>query len=118
MPRFRPEAAQGEYMFFAIALISSLSFAPRDTIPIVVPSDSLSASTPLSVLIEKPVGIGAPSVAGDTTPSRRRKAVEVSDLYEFRLKIHYLASYATIPIFAAQAIVGQQLYNQELVGPP
>ena len=53
---------------------------------------------------------------GDTTPRRRRKAIEVSDAYALRLKIHYIASYATIPIFAAQAIVGQQLYVAEQAG--
>src|SRR5476649_1861343 len=88
-------------MFLTIALAGALAVAPSDTIPVL---------TPLSGAVEQPVGIGAPGasvasvmqVADDTVPSRRRKAVEVSDMYELRLKIHYLASYATIPIFAAR----------------
>src|SRR5664279_3922102 len=99
-------------MFLTFALVSSLAIVPSDTIPVL---------TPLSGAVEQPVGIGAPDapimrIADDTTPSRRRKAVEVSDMYEIRLKIHYLASYATIPIFAAQAVVGEQLYNAESKG--
>ena len=54
----------------------------------------------------------------DTTPARRRKAVEVSDAYATRLKIHYIASFATLPIFAAQAIVGEQLFHAEQNGHP
>jgi hypothetical protein len=65
-----------------------------------------------------PVGIGAPRAADDTTPSRRRKAIEISDAYATRLKIHYIASFATIPIFAAQAVVGEQLYHNEQNGYP
>ena len=107
-------------MFLTIALAGALAVAPSDTIPVL---------TPLSGAVEQPVGIGAPvqttpstpAIADDTVPARRRKAIEVSDAYAVRLKIHYIASYATIPIFAAQAIVGEQLYNAEskgLAAPP
>jgi hypothetical protein len=104
-------------MFLTIALAGALAVAPSDTIPVL---------TPLSGAVEQPVGIGAPvrttpsipALADDTVPSRRRKAVEVSDAYAIRLKIHYLASYATLPIFAAQAVVGEQLYNDMQNGTP
>jgi hypothetical protein len=68
----------------------------------------------------QPVGIGAApaAVPDDTTPARRRKAFEVSDAYATRLKIHYIASFATLPIFAAQAIVGEQLFHNEQNGYP
>jgi hypothetical protein len=72
-------------------------------------------------MVPQPVGIGASSVTAapdDTAPARRRKAVEISDAYATRLKIHYIASFATLPIFAAQAIVGEQLYNQLRTGAP
>jgi hypothetical protein len=99
-------------MLVTLAIVSALAVAPPDTIP---PPETLAG--PAMALqagpIDQPVGIGAPATAGDTTPPRRRKAVEISDAYATRLKIHYIASYATIPIFAAQAIVGQQLYTSE-----
>jgi|SRR6476661_1258030 len=46
----------------------------------------------------------------DTIPRRRPRAVEVSDAYELRLRIHRYASYTMIPLFAAQAISGNQMY--------
>lgn len=56
-------------------------------------------------------------VAMDTTPPRRReKAIEISDAYATRLAIHKWASYATIPLFTAQAIVGERLFNIEQAG--
>lgn len=52
-------------------------------------------------------------VAGeaDTTPRRRPRVVEMSDGYALRLRIHRYASYATIPLFAAQSIAGNQMYQ-------
>ena len=47
----------------------------------------------------------------DTTPRRRPRAVEVSDGYALRLRIHRYASYATIPLFAAQSVAGNQMYQ-------
>jgi len=44
-------------------------------------------------------------------PRPRPRAFEYSDGYQKRLKIHKYASYATIPLFAAQFAVGQKLYN-------
>jgi hypothetical protein len=52
-----------------------------------------------------------PATAADTTPRRRRRAVEVSDAYALRLRIHRYGSYTMIPLFAAQAIAGNQMYQ-------
>jgi hypothetical protein len=94
-------------MLLTIALASALATVPPDTLPV---------QPPVLGTVEQPVGIGAPSTGPsaepDTTP-RRRKAIEISDAYAIRLKIHYIASFAEIPIFAAQAIVGEQLYHAE-----
>jgi hypothetical protein len=46
-----------------------------------------------------------------TDTTRRRRAAQHSDLYYTRLAIHRWASYATIPLFVAQYVVGQQLYD-------
>jgi hypothetical protein len=96
-------------MLLAFAVAGALAVASPDTVPPPAPPVG-----PRDV----PVGIGAPRVADDTTPARRRKAVEISDAYATRLKIHYIASFATIPIFAAQAVVGEQLYHAEQNGYP
>jgi len=47
----------------------------------------------------------------DTIPRRRPRAVEVSDAYELRLRIHRYASYTMIPLFVAQTVAGNQLYQ-------
>jgi hypothetical protein len=51
----------------------------------------------------------------DTTP-RRRRAVEVSDAYELRLRIHRYASYTMLPLFAVQAMAGNQLFQADKSG--
>jgi hypothetical protein len=45
----------------------------------------------------------------DTT--KRQHAVQLSDGYYTRLKIHKIASYATIPLFVVQYAAGQELYQ-------
>ena len=51
----------------------------------------------------------AANAAADTT--QRRHAVEYSDWYYRRLTIHKVASYATIPLFATEYVLGDKLYN-------
>ena len=67
-----------------------------------------------------PAGVAGPRVAlartalataPDTTPRPRRRAVEISDAYALRLRIHRYASYTLIPLFAAQSIAGNQMYQ-------
>jgi len=42
---------------------------------------------------------------------QRPRAVEYSDFYYTRLEIHRIASYATVPLFVAEYILGTKLYN-------
>jgi hypothetical protein len=44
-------------------------------------------------------------------PARRAVPVEYSDGYRTRAKIHRYASFATLPLFVANYLVGQDLYN-------
>jgi hypothetical protein len=63
-----------------------------------------------------PVGVTTSSIAvADTTP-RRAKAVEVSDAYELRLRIHRYASYTMLPLFAVQSVAGNQLFQADKSG--
>ena len=50
------------------------------------------------------------------TVRRRPQAIEVSDAYETRLRIHRYASYTMIPLFALQSIAGNQLYEADRTG--
>jgi hypothetical protein len=56
------------------------------------------------------------SVARPDTVHRRAKAVEVDDFYELRLRVHRYASYATIPLFVAQTVAGNQLMQADKSG--
>ncbi len=47
----------------------------------------------------------------DSTQGQRPKAREYSNAYYTRLTIHKYASYATIPLFGAEYLVGQKLFN-------
>ena len=51
--------------------------------------------------------------ANDQTPvtTPRPKAFEYSDAYATRRKIHFIASFATIPLFVTQYVLGDKLYD-------
>ena len=87
-----------------------------DTLP-VLPfqpvEDSLSERIPSRLVL--PISL---QLQPDTTaPRKRRKSIQVSDWYERRLRIHRYLAYTTIPLYAFQAIAGNQLF-QESSGAP
>ena len=47
----------------------------------------------------------------DSDQTARPKAIEYSDAYETRAKIHRYASWATLPLFASELALGQSIYN-------
>ena len=49
--------------------------------------------------------------AAQSTQSARPKAIEYSDGYEMRAKIHRYASWATLPLFATEFALGQSIYT-------
>lgn len=53
--------------------------------------------------------MGADAAAGAQTPVQT--AVEYSDAYRLRARIHRIASFTTLPLFGAEAIIGQSLYS-------
>lgn len=56
-------------------------------------------------------------VTDDTTP-RRPRAIEYSDAYYTRLTIHRVASYAELPLFGAEYVLGERLLKDERTGFP
>ena len=93
-------------MILLLQLAATVALSPTDT-------NNAAAIGPREI----PVGVTREPVQ-DTTPRVRRKATQISDGYATRLKIHQIASYATIPLFAAQVIVGTNLYNAHSTGAP
>jgi hypothetical protein len=59
-------------------------------------------------------------LAGDTVTRKRARprAIEYSDAYYTRLTIHHWASYAELPLFAAEYVLGQRLLTEERTGFP
>jgi hypothetical protein len=74
----------------------------------------------------EPLGFRAPSpiadslLTGDTVTRKRARprAIEYSDAYYTRLRIHHLASFAELPLFAGEYVLGQRLLNEERTGFP
>ncbi len=81
----------------------AMASAPTEAVAFVVDGGDLEA------MAAEPV---ATPFQGPPAPaSVRPVAFEYSDGFRTRLKIHKYASYATIPLFAAQYVVGQKLYD-------
>ena len=86
------------------------------------------SATPAGVIADSALPVGprlaalAPSFADSTastpadTGERRPRAVEYSDAYYTRLTIHRYASYAELPLFAAEYALGQRILNGERNG--
>jgi hypothetical protein len=91
-----------------IAFIAALA-APTDTVPQAVPDTTVGPVVGV-------LAVGVRSVE-DTVPRRRKRAVEVSEWYERRLQIHRVGSYIMYPLFAAQAVAGNQIYQDSKSAP-
>jgi hypothetical protein len=73
-------------------------------------TDTASAGPRLSALavsfpVDTPVKLAA------DTGEKRPRAIEYSDAYYTRLTIHRYASYAELPLFAAEYVLGQKLLD-------
>ena len=87
-----------------VMLVATLGCPPLAPCPLLDPASRLQADTIVA------------SVARPDTVHRRAKAVEVSEFYELRLRVHRYASYATIPLFVAQTVAGNQLMQADKSG--
>ncbi|MEZ5316830.1 MAG: hypothetical protein R2752_05465 [Vicinamibacterales bacterium] len=93
---FLPAAAPAPDGIAAIAAAADLPAPARPDLHATFAS--IDAAPPASVIQARPV------------------VVEYSDAYRTRAKIHRYASFATLPLFAAEAFVGQSLYNNPTPG--
>jgi hypothetical protein len=55
---------------------------------------------------------------GDTVTRKRPRSIEYSDAYYTRLRIHKVASYAELPLFAVEYVLGERLLKEERTGFP
>lgn len=104
-------------------LIAVLSAVVSLTLPAegqqAAPATDTTATRPAVPLAAfAPVGVTLAGDATQDTVRRRRKAIEVSDAYELRLRIHHYASYTVVPLFIVQSVAGNQLYQADKTGAP
>jgi len=112
---------------FLLVLATAHGLAPLDTTLLAAKasaadtaaSDSIAsdshvsrAGTPMSVMFA-PSLLSGRLTSEDTTVHKRRRAVVMSDAAILRLRIHRYASYTVIPLFALQAIAGNQLLQAD-----
>jgi hypothetical protein len=76
--------------------------------------DDRSLQSSIAAATEQAAAAPQESTAQPTAPPP--KAFEYSDAYKTRAKIHKMASLATLPLFATEAVLGQSLYNHETDG--
>ena len=86
----------------------ALLLALAVTAPAAAPNDS--AAPPAPLVRPLPAGIVVPP---DTQPRRRPRAVEYSEAYGRRLTIHRWGSYAMVPLFVGQYVLGDRLLRQK-----
>ncbi len=83
---------------------------------LILPFITLASSAALAQSALSAAGVTASSTAVPDTTPRRAKAIEVSDAYELRLRIHRYASYTMLPLFAVQSVAGNQLFQADKSG--
>jgi len=101
--------------------LSSVAMRP-DTVPI-----SASSSEPMGSVevpgpadpkpMPPPINVLNVTRASSDSAQGRPKVIELSDWYYRRLTIHRWVAYGTIPVFAAQWIAGQRLYDDSREAP-
>jgi hypothetical protein len=64
----------------------------------------------------RPLFPASPDVADLQTSAPPQAAVEYSDAYKKRAKLHRYSSFAMLPLFATEIVMGQSLYNSSSDG--
>lgn len=105
-------------LLIALAQGSIDSTPPRPNVaPAMAAVQAAVARAPLDTVSVDPAGPLRPGIGDprldrpplDTPVVRRPRAIEYSDAYYVRLTIHRVASYAMLPVFAAEYALGQNL---------
>lgn len=101
-------------MKIACAVLAALALATGSARAQQPAEQSAPMVAPMAVAV--PVGVTRGTDVPSDTVRRRPRAVEVSDAYELRLRIHRYASYTMIPLFVVQSVAGNQLFQADKSG--
>ena len=78
----------------------------------VASAQEAGAEERVAVSLDRAVAVAAAGATFDETQtSPPPRAFEYSDAYRLRAKIHRVSSFATLPLFGTEAILGQSLYT-------
>jgi len=78
----------------------------------VASAQEAGAEERVAVSLDRAVAVAAAGAMFDETQtSPPPRAFEYSDAYRLRAKIHRVSSFATLPLFGTEAILGQSLYT-------
>jgi hypothetical protein len=89
---------------------SGAASAPRPADAWRIDWNAQGRTAPALALPEVPLAVAAANLQTQAT-QRRPVAVEYSDAYRVRQKIHKYASIATLPLFVTETWLGQSMYN-------
>lgn len=108
------------WWLWAAVCAALMAFAPvRAHAQRRAPSSFAAAAVERSLAVDANAASGAVVAADDTLPARRRPvAIEYSDWYNRRLRIHQVSSWAMLPLFAVQYKAGQELLDKGHDGAP
>lgn len=106
------------------ALFLVIASLQHPAMPLLLGAAPFNPGVPRGPVAEAPLvgDLGLPAAAAPPVPAPapasgaarsvpRPRAVEYSDFYYFRLTVHRIASYATIPLFVTEYALGQSLYS-------
>ncbi len=95
-------------LVFAVSLGSTMPLPAQQLVPAPSPSNTAGCGACVASL-----AVGVQQAPADTG---RLKAIEYSDAYGVRLKIHQLASVAEIPLFIGEYFLGEKLLRDQRNG--
>jgi len=96
-------------------MASIVKFAVGAAVFAVLASPAVAQNQVLTLAEQASAAAAALASAQDQAGSAPPAAViEYSDAYRTRAKVHKIASFATLPLFAAEGIVGEKLYNARI----
>jgi hypothetical protein len=93
------------WAFYGSVAVDGATVEPRSQRIWHVRFEAPAAAAPL--VVQSP----PPSPEATAGAEQRPTAIEYSDFYNLRRKIHMVASYATIPLFVGEYLAGQKLYD-------
>jgi hypothetical protein len=106
----RPVVRVVAALVLRVALISGPASAQRSGSTAI---DSSVGAAACTNCIRGPLPVHTMPADGAIQDSTRHRAIEYSDAYYTRLTIHRIGSYAELPLFATEYILGQKLLTEE-----